>query len=143
MKDKTSSCLLHQDTDAGGIDWGDSDAAPVQIEIVDAGTDCEIIVVLFKFLIMISEKHAQLKTFRVYGSGPEGVARGEDALSLLENSQSRSQFIDELMEVKTAPIYGPMTEIINWINISMSCPVIINRFINKMKINKQIKKVIV
>ena len=33
--------------------------------------------------------------------GPEGVARGEDALSILENSQSRSQFIDELMEVKT------------------------------------------
>lgn len=33
-------------------------------------------------------------------AGPEGVARGEDALSVLENSQSRSQFIDELMEVK-------------------------------------------
>lgn len=32
--------------------------------------------------------------------GPEGVARGEDALTILENSQSRSQFIDELMEVK-------------------------------------------
>lgn len=32
-------------------------------------------------------------------TGPEGVARGEDALSLLENSQTRSQFIDELMEV--------------------------------------------
>lgn len=29
------------------------------------------------------------------------MARGEDALSILENSQSRSQFIDELMEVKT------------------------------------------
>ncbi len=36
--------------------------------------------------------------------GPEGVARGEDALSILENSQSRSQFIDELMEVKTTVI---------------------------------------
>lgn len=32
--------------------------------------------------------------------GPEGVAKGEDALSILENSQSRSQFIDELMEVE-------------------------------------------
>lgn len=35
-----------------------------------------------------------------FPSGPEGVARGDDALSILENSQSRSQFIDELMEVK-------------------------------------------
>uniref|UniRef100_A0A3B3XVJ1 CDK5 regulatory subunit associated protein 3 n=1 Tax=Poecilia mexicana TaxID=48701 RepID=A0A3B3XVJ1_9TELE len=31
---------------------------------------------------------------------PEGVARGDDALSILENSQSRSQFIDELMELE-------------------------------------------
>uniref|UniRef100_A0A3Q3JJA8 CDK5 regulatory subunit associated protein 3 n=1 Tax=Monopterus albus TaxID=43700 RepID=A0A3Q3JJA8_MONAL len=30
----------------------------------------------------------------------EGVARGEDALTILENSQSRSQFIDELMELE-------------------------------------------
>ncbi|XP_068439432.1 CDK5 regulatory subunit-associated protein 3 [Clinocottus analis] len=58
--------------DAGGIDWGDSEAAPIEIEIVDAGADC-----------------------------PEGVARGEDALSVLENSQSRGQFIDELMELET------------------------------------------
>lgn len=32
--------------------------------------------------------------------GPEGVARGEDALTVLEKPTSRSQFIDELMEVK-------------------------------------------
>uniref|UniRef100_A0A8C3B623 CDK5 regulatory subunit associated protein 3 n=1 Tax=Cyclopterus lumpus TaxID=8103 RepID=A0A8C3B623_CYCLU len=37
----------------------------------------------------------------VFPSGPEGVARGEDALSVLENSQSRSQFIDELTELET------------------------------------------
>ncbi|XP_031699422.1 CDK5 regulatory subunit-associated protein 3 [Anarrhichthys ocellatus] len=61
-----------EDTGAAGIDWGDSEAAPIEIEIVDAGTDC-----------------------------PEGVARGEDALSVLENSQSRSQFIDELTELET------------------------------------------
>ncbi|TNN65323.1 CDK5 regulatory subunit-associated protein 3 [Liparis tanakae] len=58
--------------DAAGIDWGDSEAAPIEIEIVDVGADC-----------------------------PEGVARGEDALSVLENSQSRSQFIDELTELET------------------------------------------
>lgn len=61
-----------EDTGAGGIDWGDSEAAPIEIEVVDVGTDC-----------------------------PDGVARGEDALSILENSQSRSQFIDELMELET------------------------------------------
>uniref|UniRef100_A0A7N9ANB7 CDK5 regulatory subunit associated protein 3 n=1 Tax=Mastacembelus armatus TaxID=205130 RepID=A0A7N9ANB7_9TELE len=57
-----------EDTDASGIDWGDNAAAPIEIEIVDAG--------------------------------PDGVARGEDALTILENSQSRSQFIDELMELE-------------------------------------------
>ncbi|XP_068610580.1 CDK5 regulatory subunit-associated protein 3 isoform X2 [Brachionichthys hirsutus] len=59
-----------QDAGAGGIDWGDTEGSPIEIEIIDAGTDC-----------------------------PEGVARGEDALSILESSQSRSQFIDELMEL--------------------------------------------
>lgn len=33
-------------------------------------------------------------------AGPDGVARGEDALSLLETSQTRAQFIDELKEVQ-------------------------------------------
>lgn len=60
-----------EDAAAGGIDWGDSDATPIEIQVVDAGTDC-----------------------------PEGVARGEDALNILENSVSRSQFIDELMELE-------------------------------------------
>lgn len=60
-----------EDAGDAGIDWGDGEAAPIEIEVVDAGTDC-----------------------------PEGVARGEDALSILENSQSRSQFIDELMELE-------------------------------------------
>ncbi|XP_005725858.1 CDK5 regulatory subunit-associated protein 3 [Pundamilia nyererei] len=60
-----------KDPGAGGIDWGDSAEAPIEIEIVDVGTDC-----------------------------PEGVARGEDALTILENPQSRSRFIDELMELE-------------------------------------------
>lgn len=37
-------------------------------------------------------------------TGPEGVARGEDAFSLLENTQTRSQFIDELMEVMNSTL---------------------------------------
>ncbi|XP_061563939.1 CDK5 regulatory subunit-associated protein 3 [Cololabis saira] len=60
-----------RDAGANGIDWGDSEGAPTEIEIVDVGTDC-----------------------------PDGVARGEEALSVLEHSQSRSQFIDELMELE-------------------------------------------
>ncbi|XP_003961131.1 CDK5 regulatory subunit-associated protein 3 [Takifugu rubripes] len=60
-----------EDASITGIDWGDSEAPPDKIEIVDAGTDC-----------------------------PEGVAKGEDALTMLENPQSRSQFIDELTELE-------------------------------------------
>lgn len=60
-----------EETSGGGINWGDSESAPLEIEVVDVGTDC-----------------------------PDGVARGEDALSLLENSQTRSQFINELKELE-------------------------------------------
>ncbi|KAK1793964.1 hypothetical protein P4O66_010881, partial [Electrophorus voltai] len=63
-------CSL-KDTGAGGIDWDESEPAAGEIEVVDAGTDC-----------------------------PEGIARGGDALSLLESSQTRNQFIDELMELE-------------------------------------------
>ncbi|XP_056153402.1 CDK5 regulatory subunit-associated protein 3 [Lampris incognitus] len=71
----------------GGVDWDISlepgsekvdadgidwgDAAPLEIEVLDVGTGC-----------------------------PEGIARGDDALTILENSKSRSQFIDELMELE-------------------------------------------
>ncbi|XP_047673710.1 CDK5 regulatory subunit-associated protein 3 [Tachysurus fulvidraco] len=60
-----------ENTGDDGIDWGETETAAVEIEVVAAGTDC-----------------------------PEGVARGEDAFSLLENTQTRSQFIDELMELE-------------------------------------------
>ncbi|KAG7325099.1 hypothetical protein KOW79_011415 [Hemibagrus wyckioides] len=60
-----------EETGDGGIDWGETETAAVEIEVVAAGTDC-----------------------------PEGVARGEDAFSLLEKTQTRSQFIDELMELE-------------------------------------------
>ncbi|XP_057681170.1 CDK5 regulatory subunit-associated protein 3 isoform X2 [Corythoichthys intestinalis] len=61
-----------EDGGSGTIDWGDGDPAPVEIEVVQASTDCL-----------------------------EGVARGDDALNLLENAKSRGQFIDELMELET------------------------------------------
>uniref|UniRef100_A0A8C7XQM9 CDK5 regulatory subunit associated protein 3 n=1 Tax=Oryzias sinensis TaxID=183150 RepID=A0A8C7XQM9_9TELE len=62
--------------ETSAIDWGDTEGAPIEIEIVDIGTDSNSL------------------------PCPEGVARGEDALGVLENSQSRSQFIDELMELE-------------------------------------------
>ncbi|XP_053739603.1 CDK5 regulatory subunit-associated protein 3 [Synchiropus splendidus] len=57
--------------DAGGIDWGDGESAPIEIEVTGTGIDC-----------------------------PEGVARGEDALSILETAKTRGQFIDDLNELE-------------------------------------------
>uniref|UniRef100_A0A672U910 CDK5 regulatory subunit associated protein 3 n=1 Tax=Strigops habroptila TaxID=2489341 RepID=A0A672U910_STRHB len=54
-----------------GIDWGDGESQEAQITVVEAGTEV-----------------------------PEGVACGPDALTLLENTETRSQFIDELMELE-------------------------------------------
>lgn len=105
--------LPKQVNGAGGIDWGDGEAAAVEIEIVDAGTDCKYIsrfphhASSQTYRISSFDSHAQwLSIFDCkrdvsHVKGPEGVARGEDALTILENAQSRSQFIDELMEVKT------------------------------------------
>ncbi|NXD86137.1 CK5P3 protein, partial [Halcyon senegalensis] len=56
---------------ADGIDWGDGESEEVQIAVLEAGTEV-----------------------------PEGVACGSDALTLLENTETRSQFIDELMELE-------------------------------------------
>ncbi|XP_075299571.1 CDK5 regulatory subunit-associated protein 3 isoform X2 [Opisthocomus hoazin] len=54
-----------------GIDWGDGESQEVQITVLEAGTEA-----------------------------PEGLACGSDALTLLENTETRSQFIDELMELE-------------------------------------------
>ncbi|KAM9215064.1 CDK5 regulatory subunit-associated protein 3 [Leptosomus discolor] len=54
-----------------GIDWGDGGSQEVQITVLEAGAEV-----------------------------PEGVACGSDALTLLENTETRSQFIDELMELE-------------------------------------------
>ncbi|XP_068068009.1 CDK5 regulatory subunit-associated protein 3 isoform X2 [Anomalospiza imberbis] len=54
-----------------GIDWGDAGGQEGTITVVEAGTEA-----------------------------PEDVARGSDALTLLENPETRNQFIDELMELE-------------------------------------------
>nr|XP_041577511.1 CDK5 regulatory subunit-associated protein 3 isoform X5 [Taeniopygia guttata] len=54
-----------------GIDWGDEGGQEGTITVLEAGTEA-----------------------------PEDVARGSDALTLLENPETRNQFIDELMELE-------------------------------------------
>nr|XP_021401165.1 CDK5 regulatory subunit-associated protein 3 [Lonchura striata domestica] len=54
-----------------GIDWGDGEGQEGTITVLEAGTEA-----------------------------PEDVARGSDALTLLENPETRNQFIDELMELE-------------------------------------------
>nr|XP_033775043.1 CDK5 regulatory subunit-associated protein 3 isoform X1 [Geotrypetes seraphini] len=57
---------------SNAIDWRDvEDAAPVEITLVETGTEV-----------------------------PDGVACGKDALTLLENPEIRNQFIDELLELE-------------------------------------------
>ncbi|XP_035425791.1 CDK5 regulatory subunit-associated protein 3 isoform X2 [Cygnus atratus] len=56
-----------------GIDWGDGESDGARISVLEAGTEA-----------------------------PEGVARGSEALTLLEHAETRNQFIDELMEVGRA-----------------------------------------
>ncbi|XP_051850672.1 CDK5 regulatory subunit-associated protein 3 isoform X1 [Antechinus flavipes] len=60
-----------KETGNEGINWGDGDAGPLQITVLEAGTQA-----------------------------PEGVARGPDALTLLEYPETRNQFVDELMELE-------------------------------------------
>uniref|UniRef100_A0A8D0CW56 CDK5 regulatory subunit associated protein 3 n=1 Tax=Sander lucioperca TaxID=283035 RepID=A0A8D0CW56_SANLU len=83
------------------IDWGDfgnsADTAGVNSGItVEDGIDWGI------SLEPSSEVTTNLSIlyFYIHSLCPEGVARGEDALTILENSQSRGQFIDELTELE-------------------------------------------
>ncbi|XP_044300644.1 CDK5 regulatory subunit-associated protein 3 isoform X1 [Varanus komodoensis] len=62
-----------QESSAAGIDWGDGKDDASQITLLEAGSEA---------------------------LASEGIARGPDALSILENSESRNQFIDELMELE-------------------------------------------
>uniref|UniRef100_A0A3B5L438 CDK5 regulatory subunit associated protein 3 n=1 Tax=Xiphophorus couchianus TaxID=32473 RepID=A0A3B5L438_9TELE len=75
------------------IDWGDFGNKPSDDLGVTAGITVEEGIDWGISLEPTSE-------VRQTNISPEGVARGDDALSILENSQSRSQFIDELMELE-------------------------------------------
>ncbi|XP_067825474.1 CDK5 regulatory subunit-associated protein 3 isoform X2 [Heptranchias perlo] len=60
-----------QELGADVIDWGDNTSAAVEIEVVESGAE-----------------------------GGDGVAKGNDALTILENTETRNQFINELMELQ-------------------------------------------
>ncbi|KAF5915911.1 hypothetical protein HPG69_002984, partial [Diceros bicornis minor] len=77
-----------QEAGGDGIDWGD-DAAALQITVLEAGTQGSS-PVLSSFITSLSP----------FLAAPEGVARGPDALTLLEYPETRNQFIDELMELE-------------------------------------------
>ncbi|NXI97702.1 CK5P3 protein, partial [Psophia crepitans] len=68
-----------------GIDWGDGEGEEVQITVLEAGTEDELL---------------RPQPCPARPPVPEGVACGSDALTLLENTETRSQFIDELMELE-------------------------------------------
>uniref|UniRef100_A0AAZ3SNT0 CDK5 regulatory subunit associated protein 3 n=1 Tax=Oncorhynchus tshawytscha TaxID=74940 RepID=A0AAZ3SNT0_ONCTS len=83
------------------IDWGDlgcgtgTEGTQDMITVEDGGVDWGISL----------EPGSEVRVKRTYilffiHFCPEGVARGEDALSILETPQTRSQYIDELMELE-------------------------------------------
>lgn len=72
---------------AAGIDWGislESDSKEAGGDGIDWGDDAAL----------------QITVLEAGTQAPEGVARGPDALTLLEYPETRNQFIDELMELE-------------------------------------------
>ncbi|EFB19955.1 hypothetical protein PANDA_004999, partial [Ailuropoda melanoleuca] len=72
---------------AAGIDWGislESDSKEAGGDGIDWGDDAAL----------------QITVLEAGTQAPEGVARGPDALTLLEYTETRNQFIDELMELE-------------------------------------------
>lgn len=45
--------LPGQDSGAGVIDWGDIEAAPVEIDILDIGTDCKCLFFVPQYIVHI------------------------------------------------------------------------------------------
>ncbi|XP_047531996.1 CDK5 regulatory subunit-associated protein 3 [Vanessa atalanta] len=83
----TSADIDFGDGDAGGeIDWGNIDVAPAE---VDVSADVAA--------ISLDESGIVVEEQGVGG----GVARGRDALTLLDNTPTRNQFIDQLVELES------------------------------------------
>ncbi|XP_031556788.1 CDK5 regulatory subunit-associated protein 3-like [Actinia tenebrosa] len=73
-------------TENGGIDWGDSgndDSAG--IDWGDSG---------------ITVDESAVTEITVEDSGEGGIAKGKDALTILDNTETRNMFLDEMMELQ-------------------------------------------
>ncbi|XP_053308996.1 CDK5 regulatory subunit-associated protein 3 [Spea bombifrons] len=80
--------VVLEDTAAGEVDWGG-----VQDSEIVGGDG----------IVWDIEEVSAAEIITVVEAGndvPAGVARGSDALSILENTETRNQFVDELMELE-------------------------------------------
>ncbi|XP_028724879.1 CDK5 regulatory subunit-associated protein 3 isoform X1 [Peromyscus leucopus] len=78
--------------EAPGIDWGislESESKDAGGDKIDWGVDAAA-----------AAAAAEITVLETGTEAPEGVARGSDALTLLEYPETRNQFIDELMELE-------------------------------------------
>ncbi|NXH54948.1 CK5P3 protein, partial [Rhabdornis inornatus] len=91
-----------------GIDWGDGGGQEGTITVVEAGTEGGFGsgqgfgALARGFWVPWGDPELASGSQPTLPSppAPEGVARGSDALTLLENAETRNQFIDELMELE-------------------------------------------
>uniref|UniRef100_A0A8C7AL52 CDK5 regulatory subunit associated protein 3 n=1 Tax=Neovison vison TaxID=452646 RepID=A0A8C7AL52_NEOVI len=96
------------------IDWGDFGVA-VASEGTDSGISAQAAEIDWGISLESDSKEAggdgidwgddaalQITVLEAGTQAPEGVARGPDALTLLEYPETRNQFIDELMEVPSS-----------------------------------------
>ncbi|KAM8945614.1 CDK5 regulatory subunit-associated protein 3 [Pelodytes ibericus] len=104
-----------QNTEEGEIDWGDLgsptvDAAEAGIvleepngEDIDWGIIADSEIEGENGIVWDSGDASSAEIITVVDAGnhvPAGVARGLDALTILENTETRNQFVDELMELE-------------------------------------------
>ncbi|KAM9296393.1 CDK5 regulatory subunit-associated protein 3 [Gastrophryne carolinensis] len=92
----------------GDIDWGDiglttQNAAQQTSEDIDWGIVSEQEATGADGIVWDIEDTSPAEIITVVEAGhdvPPGVARGSDALTVLENTETRNQFVDELMELE-------------------------------------------
>uniref|UniRef100_A0A2I2YVM8 CDK5 regulatory subunit associated protein 3 n=1 Tax=Gorilla gorilla gorilla TaxID=9595 RepID=A0A2I2YVM8_GORGO len=88
------------------IDWGDfgveavSEGTDSGISAEAAGIDWGIFPESDSKGLFLLQSSDPLSLLCLFLAAPEGVARGPDALTLLEYTETRNQFLDELMELE-------------------------------------------
>ncbi|CAH2301839.1 CDK5 regulatory subunit-associated 3 [Pelobates cultripes] len=103
---------ISQSPDNGEIDWGDLGGQTADTGIVledpgsgdiDWGITADSEIEGADTIVWDSEEVPAAEIITVVEAGndvPVGVARGSDALTVLENTETRNQFVDELMELE-------------------------------------------